>query len=208
MSFELFPILSLTHTIFPTKMHSNIPLVVVIAAWVSLATTHVVEEYPPPFRFLEYGPTNPIDPTGSNFPCKVPEGSHLQLDGEPTVMAIGEEQYVSFSGKAVHGGGSCQLALSGPVSDGFEKYDLATAKWKVIHSIEGGCPARHQPGNLDGPNKDKYPFKIPEGIEPGNHIFSWTVSQFVVCSYCFFCSVSPPIFITQPHTHTPINFRQ
>ncbi|KAI6091679.1 hypothetical protein F4821DRAFT_280793 [Hypoxylon rubiginosum] len=155
-------------------MHSNIPLVVVIAAWVSLATTHVVEEYPPPFRFLEYGPTNPIDPTGSNFPCKVPEGSHLQLDGEPTVMAIGEEQYVSFSGKAVHGGGSCQLALSGPVSDGFEKYDLATAKWKVIHSIEGGCPARHQPGNLDGPNKDKYPFKIPEGIEPGNHIFSWT----------------------------------
>lgn len=173
-------------------MHSHTKLLVATATWASLAATHVVLENPKPFRFVEYGPTNPIDPTGLNFPCKIPmmmdtsEKTEtglkpvLQLDGEPTVMVIGEEQTASFSGKAVHGGGSCQFSLSGPVTDGWENYNLTSARWKVIHSIEGGCPARNQPGNLEGPNQDKYPFRIPEGIKPGLHLFSWTVSTFLL----------------------------
>lgn len=89
-------------------------------------------------------------------------------------MAIGEEQSVSFSGQAVHGGGSCQFSLSGPIVNGaWANYPLKDSEWKVIHSIEGGCPARNQKGNLDVPNSDKYSFKIPDGIEPGDYVFSW-----------------------------------
>ncbi|KAI1777385.1 hypothetical protein F4818DRAFT_347114 [Hypoxylon cercidicola] len=156
-------------------MHINTPRLVATATWVSLAATHVILENPKPFRFVQYGPTNPISPDGLDFPCKIPPNARLQPDGEPTAMVIGEEQFASFSGRAVHGGGSCQFSLSGPVKDGWENFE-PEAQWKVIHSIEGGCPARNQRGNLEGEglNQDKYPFKIPEGIEPGNYTFSWT----------------------------------
>ncbi|KAI0898800.1 hypothetical protein F4806DRAFT_506746, partial [Annulohypoxylon nitens] len=127
------------------------------------------------FRFVQYGPSNPISPTGSDFPCKIPAGNSLELDGEPTIMAIGDEQTASFSGDAVHGGGSCQMSLTGPVNNGsWADYPLKDSRWKVIHSIEGGCPARNQKGNIVGPNPNKYAFEIPEGIEPGDYIFSWT----------------------------------
>ncbi|KAI1458730.1 hypothetical protein F4805DRAFT_466592 [Annulohypoxylon moriforme] len=140
-----------------------------------LVATHVILENPKPFRFVQYGPTNPISPTGLDFPCKIPAGKTLEPDGAPTVMAIGDKQSVSFSGDAVHGGGSCQLSLKGPVNNGsWADYPLKNSGWKVIHSIEGGCPARNQKGNLNGPNRDSYSFKIPEGIEPGDYIFSWT----------------------------------
>ncbi|KAI0386332.1 hypothetical protein F5Y04DRAFT_120563 [Hypomontagnella monticulosa] len=146
-----------------------------LATLASFSTAHVILENPKPFRFINYGPSNPIEPTGADFPCKVPSGAQLQLNGAPTVMAIGEEQTASFTGLAVHGGGSCQFSLSGPVPNGaWADYPLKDAEWKVIHSIEGGCPARNQKGNLDSPNRDKYPFKIPNGIEPGDYVFSWT----------------------------------
>ncbi|KAI1170332.1 hypothetical protein F4777DRAFT_123329 [Nemania sp. FL0916] len=134
----------------------------------SFSTAHVVLENPKPYKFVEYGPTNPISPTGSNFPCKIPPGQSYIVDSEPTQMTIGEDQKVSFSGQAVHGGGSCQLALTRGLPD-------KTSSWMVIHSIEGGCPARNQKGNLDGPNHDDYTFQIPEGIEPGaNWTLAWT----------------------------------
>ncbi|KAI0178676.1 hypothetical protein GGR52DRAFT_569585 [Hypoxylon sp. FL1284] len=156
-------------------MYNSVPLLAAAAAWASLASSHVILENPKPFRFVQYGPTNPISPSGSDFPCKIPQGATLQPQGAPTVMVVGQQQSASFLGQAVHGGGSCQFSLSGPVSNGsWESYPLKDARWKVIHSIEGGCPARHQKGNLEGLNQDKYPFTILEGIEPGDYIFSWT----------------------------------
>ncbi|KAK6956839.1 hypothetical protein Daesc_002120 [Daldinia eschscholtzii] len=156
-------------------MHSRLLNLVAFSALASLHKAHVILETPRPFRFVQYGPTNPISPSGEDFPCKIPAGGKLEPEGPPTVMAIGEDQPVSFTGHAVHGGGSCQFSLSGPVNDGaWETYPLKTAEWKVIHSIEGGCPARNQRGNLDGPNHDQYSLKIPEGIEPGDYIFAWT----------------------------------
>ncbi|KAI1347166.1 hypothetical protein F5Y01DRAFT_329912 [Xylaria sp. FL0043] len=138
------------------------------ATLASLSAAHVVLENPKPYKFVADGPTNPISSTGSDFPCKIPPGQSYIIDGEPTPMTIGEDQTLSFQGHAVHGGGSCQLALS----RGFPTKD---SPWMVIHSIEGGCPARGQKGNLEGPNKDKYTFKIPEGIEPGtNWTLAWT----------------------------------
>ncbi|KAI0427922.1 hypothetical protein F5Y09DRAFT_314697 [Xylaria sp. FL1042] len=140
----------------------------VAATVASLSAAHVVLENPKPYKFVADGPTNPISSTGSDFPCKIPPGQSYIIDGEPTQMKIGEDQTLSFSGHAVHGGGSCQLALS----RGFPTKD---SPWMVIHSIEGGCPARNQKGNLEGPNQDKYKFQIPEGIEPGtNWTLAWT----------------------------------
>ncbi|KAI0829162.1 hypothetical protein F5Y06DRAFT_302164 [Hypoxylon sp. FL0890] len=148
---------------------------VAVSTLFSLSVAHVVLENPKPFRFVEYGPTNPIEPSGSDFPCKMPPGAQLEPEGLPTVMTIGEEQTASFLGQAVHGGGSCQFSLSGPVINGSWANSLSKdLEWKVIHSIEGGCPARNVKGNLDGPNQDKYSFQIPVGIEPGDYIFSWT----------------------------------
>ncbi|EFQ36410.1 endoglucanase [Colletotrichum graminicola] len=129
---------------------------------------HVVLENPKPFKFAADGPTNPISSTGDDFPCKMPHaGATYEIDGPPTLMAIGETFEEIFKGQAVHGGGSCQFALSAdakPTKD---------SKWMVIHSIEGGCPARNQKGNLEGPNKDKYPFTIPNSIIPGDYVFAW-----------------------------------
>ncbi|KAK1997680.1 endoglucanase [Colletotrichum falcatum] len=134
----------------------------------SMTLAHVVLENPKPFRFVADGPTNPISSTGDDFPCKIPAGATYEIDGSPTTIPIGETFEVAFKGQAVHGGGSCQFALSAdakPTKD---------SKWMVIHSIEGGCPARNQTGNLKGPNKDKYPFTIPNSIKPGDYVFAWT----------------------------------
>ncbi|KAK7960445.1 lytic polysaccharide monooxygenase [Apiospora saccharicola] len=143
---------------------------ILAAALATAASAHVVMENPPPAKFLAYGPTNPIEPTGSDWPCKIPAGQKLDMsDASPkTEMVIGETQKFSVKGTAVHGGGSCQFALT----KGWDpKKD---SPWSVIHSIEGGCPARNQKGNLDGANKDEYEFKIPAGIAPGQYTFSWT----------------------------------
>ncbi|KAI0875687.1 hypothetical protein GGS24DRAFT_454601 [Hypoxylon argillaceum] len=62
----------------------------------------------------------------------------------------------------------------------------------VIHSIEGGCPARNQKGNLDGPNQDKYTFQIPEGIEPGtNYTLAWTWANRISGGPEFYMNCAP-----------------
>ncbi|TQN67405.1 hypothetical protein CSHISOI_08139 [Colletotrichum shisoi] len=142
---------------------------VLFLASVLASTTlgHVVLENPKPFKFVADGPTNPISTSGSDFPCKIPPGASYEIDGSPTVIAVGETFEATFKGQAVHGGGSCQFALSADTNP------TKASKWMVIHSIEGGCPARNQKGNLEGPNADKYPFKIPAGIAPGDYVFAW-----------------------------------
>ncbi|KAK8076039.1 hypothetical protein PG994_003311 [Apiospora phragmitis] len=143
---------------------------ILAAMLASAASAHVVLENPPPAKFPAYGPTNPIETSGSDWPCKIPAGQKLDTsDASPkTDMVIGEPQKLSFKGKAVHGGGSCQLALT----KGWDpKKD---SPWSVIHSIEGGCRARNQKGNLEGDNSDIYEFKIPAGIAPGGYTFAWT----------------------------------
>ena len=147
-------------------------LTTALVASASVARAHVILENPKPFKFLEYGPTNPLDPDGSNFPCKKREGQTLEVDGERTRMVVGEQQLLTFSGRAVHGGGSCQLAVTADAQPTKE------SRWMVIHSIEGGCPARNQKGNLEGPNEDEYHFVIPEDLPvSGDATLSWTWSN-------------------------------
>lgn len=99
-----------------------------------LVARHIELASPQPFVFNEFGPTNPLKPDGSDYPCKNPQGQELKVaaGGSPTEMAIGQDQTISFNGTAVHGGGSCQFALAeglAPTKD---------TPWKVIQSIEGG----------------------------------------------------------------------
>ncbi|CAJ2504939.1 Uu.00g123330.m01.CDS01 [Anthostomella pinea] len=145
----------------PTQLTS------ILAMLASLSTAHVILESPKPYKFVAYGPSNPLSPDGSDFPCKIPPGQTYQINGSRTIMAIGEAQTLSFTGQAVHGGGSCQLALASGLP-------TQNSSWAVIHSIEGGCPARNQKGNLDGPNVDKYTFQIPERVAVGEYTFAWT----------------------------------
>ncbi|TVY39440.1 hypothetical protein LSUB1_G004308 [Lachnellula subtilissima] len=151
------------------------------------AAGHVILKTPKPFLFAAYGPSNPISPDGSDFPCKMPPGTtKLEIDGSPTEMTIGQEQQASFTGLAVHGGGSCQFALTPSFMPN------KTSAWSVIESIEGGCPAINKTGNLEDPETPStYPFTIPVGIAPGEYTFAWTWVNRIAGSPEFYMNCAP-----------------
>ncbi|KAK7732549.1 hypothetical protein SLS53_008436 [Cytospora paraplurivora] len=136
-----------------------------------ISKRHVQMVTPQPYIFDEYGPTNPLNPDGSDYPCKVPQGEKFQISAgsTPTEMVTGEPQVVSFAGTAVHGGGSCQFALTEGLSP------TRDSAWKVIHSIEGGCPKANVEGNLEaGESPDNYTFSVPDDFAQGEYTFAWT----------------------------------
>ncbi|CAF9943128.1 MAG: hypothetical protein ALECFALPRED_010630 [Alectoria fallacina] len=90
---------------------------------------------PPPYGSPD---NSPLNADGSNFPCKATSNS----GGTVTNMAVGASQKLSFLGESVHGGGSCQVSLT------TDTPATKSSTWMVIHSIEGGCPARNQAGNI------------------------------------------------------------
>jgi hypothetical protein len=118
-----------------------------------------------------YGnPSNaPLKEDGSDFPCKgaVNDGAF-----DTNVFKQGSSPELSFTGQAVHGGGSCQISLT------TDKNPTKDSVWKVIKSIQGGCPARTATGNLgdspDVPNPDKYDFTIPKELAAGEYTLAWT----------------------------------
>ncbi|KAF3762676.1 hypothetical protein M406DRAFT_263380, partial [Cryphonectria parasitica EP155] len=152
----------------------------------SIHKRHVQLVNPTPYNWDEYGPTNPLNPDGSDYPCKVPQGDAFVINGTATEMAIGEEQSVSFAGWAVHGGGSCQFALTEghtPTTD---------SVWKVIHSIEGGCPKANVTGNLEpGQDPDTYTFTIPDDFAPGAYTWAWTWVNRIAGSPEFYMNCAP-----------------
>lgn len=150
------------------------------------ARAHVILENPRPFQWANDGHFNPLATDGSDFPCKKLEGQTLEVNGTRTVMGAGEPQTLSFQGLAVHGGGSCQLSLT---------RDLQPTKdstWMVIHSIEGGCPARHQTGNLEAASQQQtYDFVVPDSFEAGDYVFSWTWSNRISGAPEFYQNCAP-----------------
>jgi hypothetical protein len=79
---------------------------------------------------------------------------------------------LAFTGSATHGGGSCQVSIT---------YDAAPNKnsvWKVIHSIEGGCPIKNVAGNngndASAVNPDTYSFTVPTTLPTGSAVLAWT----------------------------------
>ena len=121
-----------------------------------------------------YGPdslnNSPLAPDGSDYPCKQRPGVYDAAKSTAT-MPVGAKQTLSFQGGATHGGGSCQVSITS------DEKPTKDSDFKVIHSIEGGCPSP-QAGNVGNdagamlPNNFEY--SIPAGVEPGKYTLAWT----------------------------------
>ncbi|KAJ5813130.1 hypothetical protein N7447_010153 [Penicillium robsamsonii] len=98
----------------------------------------------------DYSYTNPLSTSGSDYPCK---GYAKDKFEAVATWQPGSTQEMTLEGSAVHGGGSCQLALT---------YDQGET-FKVIESIEGDCP-------ID----KKYEFQVPSDAPSGDALFAWT----------------------------------
>jgi len=134
----------------------------------ALADAHMIMRMPAPYTSPAVS-SSPLDPSGSNFPCQSTGGA---FEGTPTKMEKGSKQQLGFTGSAVHGGGSCQVSIT------YDEKPNAQSSFKVIKSIQGGCPARNTAGNLpanpDGAAPDTYEFTIPEDIPSGKATIAWT----------------------------------
>ncbi|KAH8847623.1 hypothetical protein MCOR27_004451 [Pyricularia oryzae] len=129
---------------------------------VATANAHMLLAYPPPFPGNQNGPLG----DGINFPCQ-----GKMSGGTPTTMSLGSTQKLTFQGGATHGGGSCQVALTD------ETAPTAATKFRVITSIQGGCPLSSDGNNGNDASAaldSGLQFKIPDDIPAGKYILSWT----------------------------------
>jgi hypothetical protein len=127
----------------------------------TLIQAHMELLWPYPFRsrfdrqvpepMIDYSMTSPLLGDGSNYPCK---GYNTNTPFRSTVTySAGQVYNFTLSGSATHGGGSCQLSLS---------YDNG-ATFKVIQSIQGGCPLPLT-----------YDFIIPTRAPNGRALLAWS----------------------------------
>ena len=142
----------------------------VINGLATVASAHIVMTSPTPYGLSGLN-NSPLDGSGSDFPCKQRPGVY-EAEGASNVFQQGSKQQLAFKGTAVHGGGSCQVSVT---------TDLEPTKdsiWKVIKSIEGGCPAQDAPGNIgddaNAPVPYKYDYTIPSELAAGNYTLAWT----------------------------------
>ncbi|KAI9047383.1 hypothetical protein LZ554_008829 [Drepanopeziza brunnea f. sp. 'monogermtubi'] len=150
-------------------MRTSTPLFVLFGL-AARARAHVKMTSPMPFGASSLN-NSPLLADGSDFPCKQRPGVY-DAEGASNIWPQGSTQSLAFMGSAVHGGGSCQVSIS------YDEAPTASSTWKVIHSIEGGCPQKGVAGN-SGDNAaqtipDTYPFKIPEGLPTGTAVMAWT----------------------------------
>ncbi|KAI0120018.1 hypothetical protein GGR51DRAFT_6010 [Nemania sp. FL0031] len=142
----------------------------VSSAFVAAVNAHMIMKTPSPFDPAQLN-NSPLDASGSDFPCKF-SGAYTATGGTTNTFALGSDQELSFIGSAVHGGGSCQVVLT------YDNPPTKDSKWKVIHSIEGGCPAKGQAGNLpedpNGTGAGTYKYTIPSDIPAGKGVIGWT----------------------------------
>lgn len=140
------------------------------AALVAAVNGHMVMNTPSPFDPAGLN-NSPLDASGSDFPCKF-NGVYTATGGTTNTYELGSSQPLSFTGSAVHGGGSCQVVMT------YDNPATKDSQWKVIHSIEGGCPARNTAGNLaanpDAKDPNGYQFQVPDNIPTGKGTIGWT----------------------------------
>ncbi|CAN9184617.1 unnamed protein product [Alternaria alternata] len=124
------------------------------AAIFATANAHMIMKSPVPYSADKID-NAPI--TADQYPCKSNLGFTVSTMNS---MAVGEKQSLTFSGSAVHGGGSCQLSVT------MDTKPTKDSVFKVIKSIEGGCPG------IDGP--EAFDFELPDSIPNGKATFAWT----------------------------------
>ncbi|KAL6151427.1 hypothetical protein ACJBU6_10410 [Exserohilum turcicum] len=125
------------------------------AALFATASCHIIMEQPVPYS-VDKIDNSPI--SKAQYPCKSQNGFTVS---QMNKMAVGEQQTIKFKGTAVHGGGSCQLSVT------LDTEPTVNSKFKVIKSIEGGCPG------VDGKTND-YTYELPKSIPNGKATFAWT----------------------------------
>lgn len=149
-------------------MLGRIALLASIGAIISNSTAHMILQNPVPYG-LPTLDNSPLDDSGLDFPCKLRAGVY-----DLTLMnywAAGEKKTISFTGSAVHGGGSCQFSVTN---------DLQPTKgshWKVLHSVVGGCPASaigNLPGGSEGHGAATFDIMLPKELPSGTYTFAWT----------------------------------
>jgi len=132
------------------------------------AQAHMLLRTPAPYTSPQLA-NGPLDPSGSNFPCQSTGGAFV---GTATKMEKGATQKMGFTGSAVHGGGSCQISIT------YDEQPNKQSSFKVIHSIQGGCPARGVSGNAGSDPSaqaaDEYEFQIPAEIPNGKATLAWS----------------------------------
>ena len=136
-------------------MVSSIYYAAFIAVLFNSVKGHIKMAQPVPFS-ADKVDTSPIK--AADFPCKQTLGYEISQMNE---MEVGSTQSITFDGTAVHGGGSCQLAVT------LDKEPTADSKFKVIHSIMGGCPG------VDG-STGSFDFTLPADLPNGEATFAWT----------------------------------
>lgn len=145
-----------------------------VAAVAAFFTSGVVNAHMEMRIPYPYGPAtlnnSPLENGMADFPCKQRPGVYEPPEQE-NILTVGETFPLEFLGDAVHGGGSCQVSLT---------EDMQPTKdsvWKVIHSIEGGCPANtagNLGGDANGMGATKFKIMVPESIQPGEYTLAWT----------------------------------
>lgn len=95
----------------------------------ALASAHMKMSSPVPFD-VDVLDNSPLKPDGSDYPCKTC-GYKIS---EMNTIAAGSDSTLQLSGSAIHGGGSCQIAIS------MDKTPTRDSKFKVITTYEGDCP--------------------------------------------------------------------
>jgi hypothetical protein len=166
--YNSFEIYSLTHFL-SSKSINMFSKSITYASIASVATAHIVMTNPPIFPLMGGVMNAPLmGASGAPFPCGTTDFSGVQASS----WEAGSTQTLTFKGVATHGGGSCQISVSTDLNP------TPNSVWKVIKSIEGGCPVKNQPGNLPGddanaPLPEGYDVEIPD-LPAGAYTLAWT----------------------------------
>lgn len=143
---------------------------VVILGLASLTSGHMIMNTPVPYGKSTLN-NSPLLADGTDFPCKQRPGVY-DAEGANNMMALGSSQELAFTGSATHGGGSCQVSIT------YDKDPTKSSVFKVIHSIEGGCPIKGVAGNngddANAVDPDTYTFTIPSALPTGSATLAWT----------------------------------
>lgn len=119
-----------------------------------LVSAHMKMSSPVPFD-VDTLDNSPLKSDGSDYPCKTCGYKISAINKIP----VSEPAHLQLSGSAIHGGGSCQIALSADLTPSRD------STFKVIQTYEGDCPPAAGTGLT---------FSIPEGIPSGRLTLAWT----------------------------------
>ncbi|KAJ0108251.1 hypothetical protein J7T55_000217 [Diaporthe amygdali] len=146
------------------------PWIILVASLITQVGGHTLMQQPIPFP-SQLQDNGPMNKDGSNWPCNGEKD--FAPNGIMNIWERGSVQHLQAMGGATHGGGSCQISVT---------YDLkptVRSAWRVIHSIQGGCPIRNLTETNYGDSAttllpDIYNFTIPDWLPLGRAVMAWT----------------------------------